>query len=293
MAIVYIAGPMRGIEDYNFPAFDRAAKYLADLGHTVLNPADIDRETGFDPQTLPTDFDWTQIPKTLSLKEIVRRDLNAIQKCAAIYLLTGWQNSKGATAEHAVAVWLGLQVLNEEAGPMLMQRTSPKPKPPREPRRATRPKSIDSDEEYDEAIARLAKAVELGQVTLPEEELNQTANRDNAGKPELSQLHYFRLEALAVHVSAGRAKYPDRNGVPNWTLGGKSDAEYLDAIDRHLGKIVRGQVYDVGDINPVTGVFEPGLETMHLAAIAWNALACLTNNYKQHPVKMPGKGVNV
>lgn len=181
MAIVYIAGPMRGIEDYNFPAFDRAAKYLADLGHTVLNPADIDRETGFDPQTLPTDFDWTQIPKTLSLKEIVRRDLNAIQKCAAIYLLTGWQNSKGATAEHAVAVWLGLQVLNEEAGPMLMQRTSPKPKPPREPRRATRPKSIDSDEEYDEAIARLAKAVELGQVTLPEEELNQTANRDNAG----------------------------------------------------------------------------------------------------------------
>lgn len=54
-----------------------------------------------------------------------------------------------------------------------------------------------------------------------------TAHRDNAGKPELSQLHHFRLDALAAHVSAGRAKYPDRDGRPNWTKGGSLTANTL------------------------------------------------------------------
>lgn len=97
--------------------------------------------------------------------------------------------------------------------------------------------------------------------------------RHNTGKPELSQLNHFRLEALAAHVAAGRDKYPDVDGQPNWKLGGKPDQEYLDAAHRHLTSFVRGEVYD-GE----TG-------TMHLAAVAWNALACITNNYDEHPVK--------
>jgi hypothetical protein len=29
----------------------------------------------------------------------------------AIYMLRGWEQSKGARAEHAVAVWIGLEII--------------------------------------------------------------------------------------------------------------------------------------------------------------------------------------
>ena len=36
---VYIAGPMRGIRDFNFPAFHAVAAELSRCGFTVFNPA--------------------------------------------------------------------------------------------------------------------------------------------------------------------------------------------------------------------------------------------------------------
>ncbi len=93
------------------------------------------------------------------------------------------------------------------------------------------------------------------------------ALRDNAGKPELGEVFWFRLEWLAEHCAAGRLKYPDTDeGIPNWTLGGKPDQEYTDAAARHLAAFVRGEEWDS----------ETG--THHLAAVAWNALALLTCN---------------
>jgi hypothetical protein len=93
------------------------------------------------------------------------------------------------------------------------------------------------------------------------------ALRHNKGKPELAQLFHFDLRWLADHMSAGRVKYPDTApGVPNWTLGGKPDAEYLDAAARHLAHLVQGEDYDIE------------LGTHHAAAVAWNMLAMLTCN---------------
>ena len=93
------------------------------------------------------------------------------------------------------------------------------------------------------------------------------ALRDNAGKPELSQVLWFDLRWLADHMAAGRSKYPDSSpGVPNWTLGGKPDQEYLDAASRHLSSLVRGEEYD-GETH-----------THHAAAVMWNMAALLTNN---------------
>lgn len=37
---VYIAGPMTGLPEYNFPAFHAAAKAWRDAGWEVLNPAE-------------------------------------------------------------------------------------------------------------------------------------------------------------------------------------------------------------------------------------------------------------
>jgi hypothetical protein len=110
--IIYIAGPMRGICLYNFPAFDDAAEQGRKLGHAVVSPADLDRNAGFDPNTLPPDWDWSTLPDNFDLVKTAGRDISAILLCNAIALLPGWERSKGALAEKAVAEWLGLDILD-------------------------------------------------------------------------------------------------------------------------------------------------------------------------------------
>ncbi len=39
---LYLAGPMRGIKDYNFPTFMEMAKRLRSMGLQVWNPAERD-----------------------------------------------------------------------------------------------------------------------------------------------------------------------------------------------------------------------------------------------------------
>ncbi len=113
---VYIAGPMRGIYLYNFPAFDAAKAELEALGWHVESPADFDREMGYHPEGYPKDWDWSHLPDGLELETIVQRDLGALRNCDAIYLLAGWQHSRGACAEAAVASWLGKELLGVSGG---------------------------------------------------------------------------------------------------------------------------------------------------------------------------------
>jgi hypothetical protein len=108
---VYVAGPMRGIRFYNFGAFDAASAWLRVQGHDVVNPADLDRDTGFDPYTLPNSHDWSTTPPGFDMKACRRRDLDALETCDAIYMLNGWWNSRGARAEKAHAEWIGLEVM--------------------------------------------------------------------------------------------------------------------------------------------------------------------------------------
>lgn len=119
---IYIAGPMRGKKYFNFPAFDEARDLLQSEGYNVISPADMDREAGFDPLVLGEDYDWNDLTKCdFSLSDAIDRDLEALRRCDAIYLLQGWQRSRGATAEKALAEWIGLHVFYQQEEDILLE----------------------------------------------------------------------------------------------------------------------------------------------------------------------------
>lgn len=106
---IYIAGPMRGIPHFNFPAFDSAKYTLEKAGWDVISPADMDRKRGFEGVGM-TGFE--EIPD-IEMEEIIKSDIQAIFDSDAIFMLTGWENSTGATAEHALAIWLKKEIIHQ------------------------------------------------------------------------------------------------------------------------------------------------------------------------------------
>jgi hypothetical protein len=115
---IYIAGPMRGVPLFNFPAFDSAAAAMVAIGDEPVSPADLDRASGFDPATLPSDFDWSTLPDGFDMVSAMERDIEALRTCHAVYMLDGWQDSRGARAEKALAEWMGLEVLYQTRPPL-------------------------------------------------------------------------------------------------------------------------------------------------------------------------------
>lgn len=100
---VYIAGPMTGIEQFNFPAFYAAERGLKAAGHQVVNPAR-------HPPAVRCIF--TGEVHTMSYEDFLNLDLEIIASgCDAVALLPGWRDSPGARREQQLAVSLGLEVL--------------------------------------------------------------------------------------------------------------------------------------------------------------------------------------
>jgi nucleoside 2-deoxyribosyltransferase len=116
MKTLYLAGPMRGHKYYNFDAFLSAEADLRDMGFNVYNPARIDMEAGFDPYSLPCDWDWHALPEGSSMEEYMARDLPLVMKSDAVACLPEWSGSSGASAEVAVANACGKDVYEYENG---------------------------------------------------------------------------------------------------------------------------------------------------------------------------------
>ena len=100
---VYIAGPMSGIPDFNFPAFYAAANMFKAEGWIVFNPADKEGETLSDKAR--ENGDPMQAQKDgFNFRDVYLWDVTKVIEADAIYMLPGWENSPGARGEHAVAV---------------------------------------------------------------------------------------------------------------------------------------------------------------------------------------------
>lgn len=85
---IYIAGPMTGLPDWNYPAFHDAAAAWRNAGWEVVNPAE-----AFDGAT---DRPYT---------EYVEHDLELLQRVDAVALLPGWNgpNARGSVWEACIA----------------------------------------------------------------------------------------------------------------------------------------------------------------------------------------------
>lgn len=112
---IYLAGPMRGYPEFNFPAFHAGAARLRGQGHEVFSPAERDNERhGVDISKGNAAGCEEQAAKDhgFNLREALCDDLTYICLHAdAVALLPGWQHSKGALAEHATAHALGLEII--------------------------------------------------------------------------------------------------------------------------------------------------------------------------------------
>jgi hypothetical protein len=112
---IYIAGPMRGVANFNFPAFHAAAKKLRAEGHHVFNPAERDNDhhgCDISEGNETGDENIAVLRHGFDLRSALADDLEFIcREAEAIALLPGWHESKGAKAERAVARALGLKVI--------------------------------------------------------------------------------------------------------------------------------------------------------------------------------------
>lgn len=93
LPVLYLAGPMTGLPDFNYPAFRSAAASLERAGFTVLNPAENEP-----PCEVPEWSDWMRV----ALGQLVRAD--------GVAFLTGAGNSRGALLEMKLASVLGMEV---------------------------------------------------------------------------------------------------------------------------------------------------------------------------------------
>lgn len=98
MKKIYVAGPMSGLPGLNFPAFHVTAAALRAQGHTVINPAEINPDLG---------AKW---------EDCMRADIAQLVTCDSIYLLAGWERSRGAALEHHIAFALGLDIIHADGG---------------------------------------------------------------------------------------------------------------------------------------------------------------------------------
>lgn len=88
---IYISGPVTGTTDY-LERFAEIEKRLKDVGFSPLNPVKIQE----------------QMPGDTGYVDYMRLSMCLLEMCDGIFMMDGWEDSDGATAEYSYARALGL-----------------------------------------------------------------------------------------------------------------------------------------------------------------------------------------
>ena len=97
---VYVAGPMSGLPEFNYPAFNAAAARLRAQGAHVENPAE-------NPD-----------PACRTWRGSMRMAIAQLVTCSRIHMLPGWEKSRGAMEEKRIAELLGITISFEPDAPL-------------------------------------------------------------------------------------------------------------------------------------------------------------------------------
>jgi hypothetical protein len=105
MRKIYIAGPMSGIPEFNFPKFFAVEAKLKAEGWHVFNPANKSTEEDVINHSSYGEGDGLALVSSgWDFKAAYKWDTDRVIDADAIYMLKGWEASPGARGEHAVAM---------------------------------------------------------------------------------------------------------------------------------------------------------------------------------------------
>ena len=92
---VYISGAMTGVKNYRHKFFDAERKLVA-KNYKVINPAYID-----------------DVMPNADYEDYMKVDLFLLDMCDLIYMLKGWEQSRGANREYGYALAKGMEIMFE------------------------------------------------------------------------------------------------------------------------------------------------------------------------------------
>lgn len=94
---IYISGAITGTDDY-MDRFTKAEKRLTEEGHAVYNPAHAN----------------SYMPEGTGYEEYMKISFCLLEMAEAIYMLKGWENSKGANREYGYALGREMEIFMED-----------------------------------------------------------------------------------------------------------------------------------------------------------------------------------
>lgn len=92
---VYISGPITGVHDYLWK-FAEAEKHLKNKGYNVANPAALN----------------AVMPDDATHEDYMQMCMELIDLCDAVYMMEGWQQSRGANREYGYACGKNMLILD-------------------------------------------------------------------------------------------------------------------------------------------------------------------------------------
>lgn len=107
MTTFYIAGPMTGHPQFNYPAFHKAGSELKKSEIKFLSPAHNKFGYPLQPPHPGEEHRW---------QEYLRASLKKLLLCDGVYMLKGWETSLDAGLEHRIAIALGMTITYQYQG---------------------------------------------------------------------------------------------------------------------------------------------------------------------------------